>query len=119
MYFIFELSNGNPMAFAGLWDAWKDMDEHWLQSFAIVTTEANELLAWMHPRMPVILESRYYDRWLNRGGTERLPRDLLRPFDEDAMEMHAANPKVGNVRNDGEELVREAVAKVEDGSLPL
>lgn len=65
--YIFELASGKPMAFAGVWDAWKDMDGQWLQSFAIVTTEANELLAWIHPRMPVILQARDYDRWLDRG----------------------------------------------------
>lgn len=117
--YIFELSNGNPMAFAGVWDAWKDRDGHWLQSYAIVTTEANELLAWMHPRMPVILEPRDYDRWLDRGVAERLPVDLLRPFDAAAMEMHPANPKVGNVRNNGEELMRSAIVAAEDGTLPL
>lgn len=47
--YLFELANGNPLAFAGLWDAWKDKDGHWLQSFAIVTTEANELLGRIHP----------------------------------------------------------------------
>ncbi len=117
--YAFELSNGAPMAFAGLWDAWKDKEGHWLQSFAIVTTEANELLAWMHPRMPVILEPRDYDRWLDRAELEQLPLDLLRPFDADAMEMHAANPKVGNVRNNGEEMMRAAIVAAEDGILPL
>ncbi len=52
--YAFELSNGSTFAFAGLWDAWKDTEGHWLQSFAIVTTEANELTAKIHPRMPVI-----------------------------------------------------------------
>ncbi len=42
--YSFELANGSPIGFAGLWDAWKDKDGHWLQSFAIVTTEANELM---------------------------------------------------------------------------
>ena len=56
--YALELSNGGPMAFAGLWDAWEDKEGHWLQSFAIVTTAANELLAWMQMRMPVILEPR-------------------------------------------------------------
>jgi putative SOS response-associated peptidase YedK len=79
--YISKLSNGNPTAFAGLWDAWKDREGHWLQSFAIVTTEANELMAWMHPRMPVILGSRDYNQWLDRGKRERVPLDLLRPFD--------------------------------------
>jgi putative SOS response-associated peptidase YedK len=117
--YIFELLNGNPMAFAGIWDAWKHKDGDWLQSFAIVTTEANELLAWMHPRMPVILRPRDYDRWLDREETQRLPLDLLRPFDAEAMEMHAANLKVGNVRNQGEELMRSAVMAAEHGVLPL
>ena len=43
--YTFELANGSLLGFAGLWDAWKDKDGHWLQSFAIVTTEANELMA--------------------------------------------------------------------------
>jgi putative SOS response-associated peptidase YedK len=117
--YIFELENGNAMAFAGIWDAWKDKEGHWLQSFAIVTTEANELLAWMHPRMPVILHPRDYDRWLDREETERLPLDLLRPFDAEEMEMHAANLRVGNVRNQGEELMRSAAVAAEHGVLPL
>lgn len=39
-------------------EAWKDREGHWLQSFAIVTTEANELMAPIHLRMPVILHAR-------------------------------------------------------------
>lgn len=42
--YAFELSSGNLFAFAGIWDAWKDREGHWLQSYAIVTTEANELM---------------------------------------------------------------------------
>lgn len=60
--YAFELENGNLFAFAGLWDAWRDPQGHWLQSFAIVTTEANELMQPIHPSMPVILHARDYDR---------------------------------------------------------
>ena len=55
------LGGGEPMAIAGLWDAWKEPKkspqevDRWLQSFAMVTTEANELMATIHTRMPVIL----------------------------------------------------------------
>lgn len=56
--YAFELVNGSPFAFAGIWDGWKDAQGHWLQSFAVVTTEANELMARIHPRMPVILHPR-------------------------------------------------------------
>ena len=78
--YAFELANGQTFAFAGLWDAWKDGAGHWLQSFAIVTTEANEMMSRIHPRMPVILHARDYDRWLDREETKRLPLDLLRPY---------------------------------------
>ena len=117
--YAFELSSGATFAFAGLWDAWKDREGHWLQSFSILTTSANELMSRVHPRMPVILHPRDYDRWLDREETERLPLDLLQPYESDEMEMHEANPKVGNVRNNGPELMRKATEASESGELPL
>src|SRR5579875_9987 len=117
--YAFKLTSAGPFAFAGLWDAWKDKEGHWLQSFAIVTTEANELMSRIHPRMPVILHARDYDRWLDREETERLPFDLLRPFESEEMEMYEANPKVNNVRNTGPELMRAAGKAAESGELPL
>lgn len=101
--YAFSVSDEPLFAFAGLWDAWKDAQGHWLQSFTIVTTEANELMSQVHTRMPVILQAKDYDRWLSREVTEQPPVDLLRPFDAEAMEMVAANPLVGNVRNNGPE----------------
>ena len=117
--YAFELSAGGMFAFAGLWDAWKDGAGHWLQSFAIVTTDANELMSRIHPRMPVILHTRDYDRWMDREETDRLPLDLLRPFESEAMEVYEANPKVNNVRNNGPEMMRAAVKAAEDGEMPL
>jgi putative SOS response-associated peptidase YedK len=43
--FAFGMGDDAPFAFAGLWDAWKDQAGNWLQSFSIITTEANELMA--------------------------------------------------------------------------
>ena len=117
--YSFELTSGQPIAFAGLWDAWKDPEGNWLQSFAIVTTFANELMERAHPRMPVILHPRDFDRWLDRDETERLPLDLLRPLASDEMTMFEAHPKVGNVRNNGPELMRKAEKASENGVLPL
>ena len=117
--YAFELSHGGVFAFAGLWDAWKDTEGQWLQSFAIITTEANELMAPIHPRMPVILHARDYDRWLDREETEQLPLDLLRPYECEDMEMYEANSKVGNTRNNGPEMMRAAIKAAESGKLPL
>jgi putative SOS response-associated peptidase YedK len=117
--YVFELSNGNLFAFAGVWDAWKDGQGHWLKSFAIVTTEANELMARIHPRMPVILRASDYDRWLDREETERLPVGLLRPFESEAMEMREANPKVNNARNNGPEMLERVSVATESEQLSL
>ena len=80
---------------------------------------SDELISRIHPRMPVILHTRDYDRWLDREETERLPLDLLRPFESEAMEIYEANPKVNNVRNNGPEMMRIAARAAEDGDLPL
>ena len=69
--------------------------------------------------MPVILHPREYDRLLDREETERLPLDLLRPLESEEMEMFPANPMVGNVRNNGPELMRAATVAAKDGNLPL
>jgi putative SOS response-associated peptidase YedK len=113
--YAFAMQDGKPFAFAGLWDAWKDPDGGWLQSYSIITTEANELMAPVHNRMPVILKPADYARWLARdpGSTQGkghgdLPIDLLRPFDADKMQAKTANQLVGNVRNNGPEMLNSA-----------
>jgi putative SOS response-associated peptidase YedK len=104
--FVYTLTKGEPFGFAGLWDAWKDpVTGEWLQTFAIITTMANELTGKVHDRMPVILHPRDYDRWLDRGDAYQLPVDLLRPDEADEMRADACNPAVGNVRNNGPELL--------------
>ncbi len=60
--------DGEPMALAGLWAAWRDENDSeadWLRSCAIVTTNANDTVAPLHDRMPVVLEERDWDRWLD------------------------------------------------------
>lgn len=55
--------------------------------------------------MPAILKLKDYDEWLDREEVERPPVHLLRPFDTAAMQIHHAHPEVGNVRNQGPELL--------------
>jgi putative SOS response-associated peptidase YedK len=97
-----------PFAFAGIWDAWKRQDGTYLETFAIVTTEPNELVAQIHDRLALILHPRDYDRWLgidDKGGDPRPPFDLLHPYDADKIKMMPANPAVGNWRNNGPEML--------------
>jgi putative SOS response-associated peptidase YedK len=109
-------SGGGMMAIAGLWDAWKEPKkspqevDRWLQSFAMVTTEANALMATIHTRMPVILHERDWEEWLDRDESKPAPVHLLRQYEPDAMRMEACNTAVGNVRNNGPEMLLGAVA---------
>ena len=110
--FAYTLRQGQPFAFAGLWDAWKNPDTgDWLQSFAILTTGANELTGHVHDRMPVILHPRDYDRWLDRGEAAQPPLDLLRPYEAEEMMAAPCNPAVGNARNNGPEMLVCPVAE--------
>jgi putative SOS response-associated peptidase YedK len=102
--YAFHLKDEAPFAFAGLWDAWRAPDESWLFSFSIVTTRANALMAPVHDRMPVILKPGDYDRWLDVEA-DAAPLDLLRPYAAEAMACAPANPKVGNTRNNGPEML--------------
>jgi len=97
--FRFTLRDQRMYALAGLWDAWKAPDGHWLQSFTIITVEANPAMRSIHNRMPAILAPRDYEEWLDRGETERPPTHLLHPLADTSLEIHLANPKAGNVRN--------------------
>ena len=103
--FVINLKAAKAMALAGLWDAWKDpVTDTWLQSFTIITTEANETISAIHNRMPVILAERDWERWLTPDDTAPT-LDLIRPFDSAALRMGACNPRVGNVRNNGPEML--------------
>jgi putative SOS response-associated peptidase YedK len=59
------MKDGAPFGLAGIWENWKaPASGEWLRTFAIITTEANQLVADIHDRMPVILAPADYARWL-------------------------------------------------------
>jgi putative SOS response-associated peptidase YedK len=58
--------------------------------------------------MPVIVERRDYGRWLDAGEQERPPVDLLRPYPAEKMRSWPVSERVGNVRNDDPELLKES-----------
>jgi putative SOS response-associated peptidase YedK len=72
--YYFTRRDGQPITFAGLWDQWCDKQAgETIKSCAIVITDANEFVAEMHDRMPVILEADQFDPWLSgRAGIELL-----------------------------------------------
>jgi putative SOS response-associated peptidase YedK len=96
-------ADGDPLAFAGIWEGWKSPDGETLRTFAILTTAANKQMAVLHERMPVILEREDWAVWL--GETEGDYPALLRPSAEGILRIWPVDKRVGNVRNDGPELL--------------
>jgi putative SOS response-associated peptidase YedK len=111
--FAFALKSGEPYAFAGLWDRWQSKDNETLETFTILTTDPNELMEPVHNRMPVILEPKDYDRWLDPETKERPPVYLLRPYPAERMRSWPVSDRVGNVRNNDAELLEPAPAAEE------
>jgi len=103
--FRFTVGEVPVFGLAGLWGAWKAPDGHWLQSFTIITTDPSTAAEPIHNRMLAILRPKDYDEWLDREQVERPPVHLLRPFESNEMLIHAAHPKVANVRNQGSEML--------------
>ena len=92
--------------FAGLWERWRaDKDAEPVETFTIVTADANESVARVHDRMPVILPLDAIDTWLT--GPADAARELLRPY-AGQVELRAVSPFVSNVNHEGPECLADA-----------
>src|SRR5262249_42833761 len=94
-------TDGEPFAFAGLRTAWKDSHGAWLRSCTIITTRANDAIAGIHPRMPVILDPQVESAWLDPDAPPELLHDLLRPLAVDQTHARAVSKAVNDARYDG------------------
>lgn len=107
-YFIHR-SDGEPLAFAGLWEQWRGPDRssgERLRSTTVITTDANETMEPIHDRMPVILPPSAWDQWLDPAATDvEMLEKLLVPAPPDVLVMHPVSTEVGNVRNNGAHLI--------------
>lgn len=104
---FFYLNDHGILAFAGLWEQWRDKETgQTVDSCTIITTGANELLGKFHDRMPVILQRENYDEWLDEtnSDTNSLQR-LIAPFPASLMTEHEVSRAVNNVRNHDPELI--------------
>jgi putative SOS response-associated peptidase YedK len=113
-----------PLALAGLWSGWRDPDTSEVRrTFAIVTTGPNELMRSIHDRMPVVVPSESWERWLDPA----LPdpgelQGLLGPAPDGSLEAYPVSRAVNDVRNEGPGLILplDDVEPLEDpGARPL
>ncbi|MBZ0238912.1 MAG: SOS response-associated peptidase [Deltaproteobacteria bacterium] len=99
--FAFGPANAAPVTFAGIWDRWKARDGEgsiWVESFSILTTTADPLVAPLHDRMPVVVPAADRARWLSG---EELPPEAL-------ADLLASHPLAGWERREAEPWVNAA-----------
>jgi putative SOS response-associated peptidase YedK len=101
--FAIAMKDGSPFGLGGLWENWKDpASGEWIRTFAIIMTDANELVAEIHDRMPLIIPPGDYARWLS---DEADPADLMRRFPAEPMRIWPISTRVNKPENDDPSIV--------------
>ncbi|RNB79041.1 SOS response-associated peptidase [Brevibacillus panacihumi] len=104
------MRNGEPFAFAGLFDTWSSPEGEKIHTCTIITTRPNEVLKDIHDRMPVILRQEDEEIWLDRERYDAsLLQSLLVPYDPDQMRAYPVPAMVGSPKNDMPECIQEIV----------
>ena len=104
--YFFSMTEGRPFAMAGMWDSW-ERERDRIESFAIITTTANELSAAVHDRMPAIIKPEDYDLWLDAkiADPARLA-PLIAPYAANSMQCWTVSTKVGDPKNETPDLIK-------------
>ncbi|HXP74905.1 MAG TPA: SOS response-associated peptidase [Stellaceae bacterium] len=114
--YLIQRRDREPFAFAGLWERWvpktQPPEPAYIDSFTIVTTDANALLKPLHDRMPVILAPEDCARWLDRGSSEAELKALLKPAPEDLLGYFPVNPRVNAAAPDDAGLIEPTGSEV-------
>jgi putative SOS response-associated peptidase YedK len=110
-YFI-RRADGGMLAFAGLYELWRDRsvpDDHpraWLWTAAIITTRAEDEIGRIHDRMPMIIEPGRWEEWLDPAETDPARvRMLLAPAMAGGLTTYPVSTDVNAVRNNGPRLI--------------
>ena len=99
-------NSGQPLAFAGLWEAWTGPNGEELETAVIVTTRANRTLASIHDRMPVIVPPEAFDLWLDCMNVDAITASaLIAPAPDDLLEAYEISTAVNRTANDNPQLV--------------
>jgi putative SOS response-associated peptidase YedK len=104
--YYFQLESGEPFAFAGLWELWRDPDGEKVLSCTIITCPANERVRKVHDRNPVVLDGDRLWRWLDPVAPEAELHALLAPYPADEMVSFPVSTLVNDPSNDFAEVLQ-------------
>jgi len=110
-YFLHD-PDGQLLAMAGLYELWRDPTlpdddpNRWLWTCTVITQQATDLLGLIHDRNPVIVPHDLREQWLDCSSDDpETARQLLDQIPEVRLEPYVVSAAVGNVRNNGPELI--------------
>jgi putative SOS response-associated peptidase YedK len=96
---LISLRSSPLFAFAGLYEFWRDpLTEQWLETATILTTAANDAVAPIHDRMPVIIAPDHYSQWLGAQAADAAL--LMKPWPATDVQAWSVSTRVNAVRND-------------------
>ncbi len=101
-----QVKDQDVFAIAGLWEVWHNANGDQIDTFTIITTDANAFMQPIHDRMPVILHKKDYEQWLDPKevpASTLLP--LLKPFDADQMTAYEVSRAVNTPSIDEPQLI--------------
>jgi putative SOS response-associated peptidase YedK len=104
--YYFQMAQGAPFAFAGLWENWESPEAEKIVSCTIITTAANETVQPVHDRMPVILPDTAWEEWLDPAVSAQQVLPLLKPYTAAAMTANAVSAIVNNPTKDSPECIQ-------------
>lgn len=104
--YYFQLADGAPFAFAGIWETWNPPEGEPVRSCSIITTAPNELVAMAHNRMPVIFDKGMMWDWLAEKPADAL-QNMLVSYPAEQMRARPVGLAVNNPKNDSEICVQE------------
>lgn len=94
-YFI-KMKNNELFTFAGVWDRWISADGEIIDSASILTTEPNEMMKYIHDRMPVIIPGEKREEWLLGKVNESFPAKFFEPYPSDELTAYEVSTIVNN-----------------------
>jgi putative SOS response-associated peptidase YedK len=98
--------NREPFAFAGIWSTVHDAQGRPVTAFAIITTDANALVAEVHNRMPVMLHPDDEAAWVSPESSPERAQALLQPFPADLMSVYEVSSKVNSPANNTPDILQ-------------
>lgn len=115
----FVLKARDPFAFAGLWEEFEDTEGNQIQTFTIITHEANPLVSAIQERMPVILSKEAEGLWLDPDASEESLLHVLKPYPETLMDYYPVSPAIADSASDLPSMILPTPPSDQHGNLTL